>query len=57
MNRVAKCVDDDLVLAQVKKDAPLDFIFLNCVRSAQKIVAMGIAKPSPRIGLVYLGKR
>ena len=41
----------------LKKSAQLGFIFLSCERSANKIAATGIAKPSPRHGLVYLGKR
>ena len=41
----------------LKKSAQLGFIFLSCERSANKIAATGITKPSPRHGLVYLGKR
>lgn len=41
----------------LSKNAHLGFVFLSCERMAKKIAQTGIAKPSPRIGLVYLGKR
>jgi len=43
------------LLTLCQKNASLGFIFLSCARSAQKIAATGIAKPRPRMGLVYLG--
>lgn len=46
-----------VLITMLKKSAQLGFIFLNCERSAKKIAATGIAKPSPRHGLIYLGKR
>ncbi len=36
--------------------AQLGFSLLSCERCAQKIAVTGIVKPSPRMGLVYLGK-
>jgi len=48
--------EQTLLLTLFKKDASLGFIFLNCTRSAKKIAATGIVKPSPRNGLVYLSK-
>ncbi|BCG64501.1 MAG: hypothetical protein methR_P2285 [Methyloprofundus sp.] len=36
--------------------AQLGFSLLSCGRCAQKITATGVVKPSPRMGLVYLGK-
>lgn len=46
-----------LLLTLLKKDASLGFIFLSCARSAEKIAATRIVKPSPRNGLICLGKR
>ena len=46
-----------VLTVMLNKNAQLGFTFLNCERSAKKIAATGIAKPSPRHGLVYLGKR
>ncbi len=46
-----------VLTVMLNKKVSLGLIFLCCVRSANKIAASGIAKPSPRHGLVYLGKR
>ncbi len=36
--------------------AQLGLSLLSCERCAQKIAATGIVQPSPRMGLIYLGK-
>ena len=46
-----------ILTIMLNKKAQLGYVFLSCERSAQKIAATGIAKPSPRHGLIYLGKR
>jgi len=48
--------EQTLLLTLFKKDASLGFVFLSCTRSAKKIAATGIVKPSPRNGLVSLSK-
>ena len=46
-----------ILTIMLSKKAQLGYAFLSCERSAKKIAATGIAKPSPRHGLIYLGKR
>ena len=46
-----------VLITMLDRGAQLGFIFLSCKRIAKKIAATGIAKPSPRHGLIYLGKR
>ncbi len=54
---VRRAGEQAVLIVIMEKAAQLGFIFLKCRQSADKIVASGIVKPSPRLGLVYLGRR